>query len=492
MSMPCLLSRRPMSIFLLLLLALSQPLLAATASQGVALPETKAGQLIGAWAELCRKPDLAQMTKWMEAHLSADSAKRMPARARAEFDFELCRDNGGLVAVAVAGSEPNSTTLTLQGVKTGAWFEMLFITNDAGELDRNGTRASIPVESSLPKTIDDAVIAAEVKRIVGTASAAGQFSGIVVVARGNRIVAQASGGYADRAAKTPVTVDSRFTIGSMGKMFTAVAIAQLADANKLRLDDTVGHFFPEYPNRTVRDKVTVSMLLSHRAGLGDFLDKRTPKMMAEGVRRAAEFMPLYDKDEPQFAPGTGSDYSNAGLALAGAIVEQVSGEDYPDYLRRHVFAPGGMDRSDPNTVPGHMDGLVTPYTRDGAGPWHPAGADLGSPAGGAISTAADLVRFAEALRNGTLVSHERFLEMMQPRTRISPTTGYGYAMEIMDIYGQTVVGHGGGYPGVSTHLYLVSGSPYTVVVLANQDPPAEAYGGLPVVALVAEMAKRSQ
>jgi hypothetical protein len=65
-------------------------------------------------------------------------------------------------------------------------------------------------------------------------------------------------------------------------------------------------------------------------------------------------------------------------------------------------------------------------------------------------------------------------------------------MEIHDTYGRTVVGHGGGFPGVSTHLYLVLGSPYTVVVLANQDPPADLYAGATILAMVAEKAKRGQ
>lgn len=480
-------------------LVLASGLLAAVASpasaagrevQGVKLPDTAAAGLMAEWAGLCRKPDLARMTQWMSAHLSAEGAKRLPATARAREAFEMCEGNGGLAVVEVAEADANSIALRMKGLGTGNWFEMLVIANAAGELDRNGNRPGLPAESSLPDSITDAVIASEVRRVVAEASKAGQFSGIVTVARNGTIIASASGGYADRTKKTPITGSSRFTLGSMSKMFTAVAIGQLAEQGKLKLDDTVGRFFPDYPNRTVRDKVSVAMLLSHTSGMGDFLDKRTPDMMSQGVRRAAEFMPLYDQDEPEFEPGTSRAYSNAGLALAGAIVEKVSGESYPDYLDAHLFKPAGMTHSSANNVPLADDQRVTPYTREGSPDWTKAEDDIGSPAGGAISSADDLVRFADALRSGRLVGKSWLAEMATPHGPPGRGGGYGYAMGIESIYGETVVGHDGGFPGVSTHLYLVQDSPYTVVVLANQDPPAEAAAGFPVIALVAQRAKR--
>ena len=460
--------------------------------QGVTLPDTPAAKLVAGWAELCRKPDLARMTAWMDSHVSAEGAKRMPASARAKDGFELCADNGGLTVFDVAHSDATSIALTMKGVKTGSWFEMLMIANAAGQLDRNGNRPAHAPEKSLPASLSDTVIANEVKRVVGELAKIDRFSGIVVVARDSTTIASATAGQANRTRNTPITGASRFTLGSMGKMFTAVAIGQLVDQHKLTLDDVVGKFFPDYPNPTVRDKATVAMLLSHTSGLGDFLDKRTPAMMSRGVRRAAEFMPLYDTDEPQFAPGSGRAYSNAGLALAGAIVEKISGEDYPDYLRKHVFEPAHMQHSSANNTPLADDGLVTPYTRGESSAWQVAEADIGSPAGGAISTADDLVRFADALRNGSLVSKAWLAEMATPQGPPAQGGAYGYAMEIEDIYGETVVGHSGGFPGVSTRLFLVLGSPYTVIVLSNQDPPAEAYAGLPVIALVAERAKRDR
>jgi CubicO group peptidase (beta-lactamase class C family) len=480
----------------LIVMVWSSALAQSTEAQKSALPSTKAGQTVGEWIKLCRAPNLDQMTNWQSAKLSDAGAKDEPAQDRAHEDFELCTLNGGFRVAAVTQSDPNTISLALVGLRSGIWFKQWLVVDGTGTLEEASRFPMAPAESTLPKDLSDAAIGREVKRTVAKLSGLGLFSGIVTVARGTQAIASASGGYADRARKTPITGSTQFTLASMGKMFTAASIGELVDEGKMSFGDTVGKFFPDYPNSTVREKVTVGMLLSHTAGMGNFLGERTPEMMTRGVKRAAEFMPLYDHDEPQFVPGTRWAYSNSGLALAGAILEKVSGEDYPDYIRKHIFAVAEMANSDPNNFPHSSTKLVTPYTKQTEGAptpnWHEAEHDIGSPAGGAISSADDLVRFAEALRSGKLVSHARFEEMSVPSDRAPADYQYGYGMEIEDLYGRKIVGHSGGFPGVSTRLYLVVGSPYTVVVLSNEDPPAADYAGSAVVALVAEKAKLGQ
>ena len=334
-------------------------------------------------------------------------------------------------------------------------------------------------------------LAGEVARL----SAQGLFSGLVVVARGCDEMANVSGGYADRSSQLPITRRTRFTLGSVGKLFTATAIGQLIDAGKISFEDTVGKFIAHYPNETVRNRATIGMLLSHTSGLADFLSKRTPRMLEQGVLQASEFIPLYQNDKPRFEPGTGWAYSNAGFALAGAILEQVSGETYPDYLRKRVFGPTGMTDSDPNNIPRRTDRLAIPYTRETPHgqtlEWHEARIDVGSPAGGAISSAADLVRFADALRNGGLISRTLFEEMTRTQAR-SPKRGarYGYGFVIEDIHGHTVIGHKGTFTGISTQLCIFLNAPYTVVALCNRDSPAAERATAHAVSLVvAELSK---
>jgi CubicO group peptidase (beta-lactamase class C family) len=472
----------------------------AAAGDGADLPATKAGEFVGEWLELCQPPpELEQLRVWYAANLSAAAAKRKSVEDRARDDVDLCTAQGGLRIRQVTTPDPGTITLLTQGSNSGLWFAGILSVTEAGKIAKTGHWPTSPPESELPKDLSDAAIARELKRTLAKLSQLGMFSGIVMVARGTWPMASTSIGYADRARRALITSETQFTLGSLGKTFTAVSVGQLIDQGKLSLADRVGKFFPDYPNKTVRGQVTLGMLLSHMSGLDDFLDRRTPEMMKNGVRRADEFMPLYDRDEPKFPPGTAVSYSNAGLALAGAIVEKVSGEDYPEYLRRHIFAAAGMIHSDPNNIPHRTPTLVTPYTKmqapgssrdywhEGAShEWHEAERDIGSPAGGAISTAEDLVRFAAALRSGKLVSAATFALLTSPHPG-SPDYGYGF--EIEQTYGRTLAGHTGGFPGVNASWMMVLNSPYTIVVLSNRDPPSAEYAATAVNALVAEKAK---
>jgi CubicO group peptidase (beta-lactamase class C family) len=460
-----------------------------------AFPNTRVAALAQEYLRLCRTPSLDRFHQWLSANL--DGATDDIAIDVANDNLDFCRENGGVEAVEIVGSSPASLSLKAVGVKSGIWLALWWGVNEAGQINNGGHSPTYPQEKYLPHDLSDAGVASYVHDGIAKRSQEGLFSGIVIVARGTKVIAMASGGYANRTSKSPITGITQFTLGSMGKLFTAVAIGQLIDQGKVSLPDTVGKFFPDYPNATVRDKVTIDMLLSHTAGMGDFLSKRTPSMMKSGVKRADEFMSLYDHDEPQFQPGSSWSYSNAGLALAGAIVEKVSGEDYPSYLRRHVFAVAGMSHSDPNNVPRAMPALVTPYSKktskDGTTHlWIEAEHDIGSPAGGAVSTAEDLIRFADCLRNGTLMSKATFRLLTAPNAHSPADFQYGDAFAIERIYGQKTVGHSGGFPGVSTDLKIFLESPYTVVTLSNLDFPADQYADAIAVALTAAKLKSNK
>ena len=245
-------------------LAITAPA-ATSQTPAASLPDSKPGRLVAAWLQLCQSPNVEGMTKWLAANLSADAVQRVPPEPRARQQFDLCTANGGLRAAHITSSDSATLLLELVGVKSGTWFKMILEANPAGQLNRDGIAPTAPAESLIPADLSDAAIASDIREMVAKLTEAGLFSGVVTVARGTQTIVSVSGGYANRATRTPMNGSTQFTLGSMGKMFTAAAIGQLVDQKKMSFDDTVGKFFPGYPNKTVRDKVTVGMLLSHTA-----------------------------------------------------------------------------------------------------------------------------------------------------------------------------------------------------------------------------------
>ncbi|WP_141733931.1 serine hydrolase domain-containing protein [Oligoflexus tunisiensis] len=454
--------------------------------------QLRAQKLLG----FCNTSDMNGLTQTFRDQVSAKILKDIPAEVMSDYMLRQCLDHGGFEIKNVQNTSPKSLTATLVGKKTRVELELYLSQDSKGKLEMPSLDP-MPLQGwKIPADLSDAAIIKAIQSDVELLSDSDLFSGIVMIARDSEVIMSEARGYANRDRKTKITGSTQFTLASLSKIFTAVAAGQMVDQKKLSFDDKVSRFFPDYPNKTVRDQVTVGMLLSHSAGMGDILDKRPPAMLKDGWARAAAFVPLTALDELEYTPGSRQGYSNAGIALAGAIVEKVSGIDYPPYIRKHIFEASGMIASDPNNVPFKGPQLITPYTRRGDDnkphQWKVATADLGSPAGGAISTADDLLKFAQSLRNGKLISKTTF-DLMK-KTRFGPgiSSGYGYGMSTETIYGQEWIGHNGGFDGVSTEISLMPNGPYTLVILENRDPPASEWLGTRIRTILSAKLKQGR
>jgi CubicO group peptidase (beta-lactamase class C family) len=300
----------------------------------------------------------------------------------------------------------------------------------------------------------------------GELAAKGEFSGTVLVARDGKVVLEKAWGLADREAGARSTVDTKFRIGSMNKMFTAVATLQLVEAGKLALDDTIGEHLPDYPNEEVASKVTVRHLLTHTGGTGDIFGPEFDVNRLK-LRTHGDYVKLYGSRGLTHEPGARHEYSNYGFVLLGALVERVSGESYYEYVRENVFRPAGMTSTDslpesvnvPRRAVGYMYGGSVPNTE--VLPWR------GTSAGGGYSTVGDLLRFAQALESGKLISKEMLAEATRPQEQ-----QYGYGFGVQGEERLRSFGHGGGAPGMNGELRVFPELGYVVVGLSNLDPPA--------------------
>ena len=183
--------------------------------------------------------------------------------------------------------------------------------------------------------------AAQVQAYLDSLAAEGKLSGAVLVAKEGKPIASKVAGIANRETNAPNTLETKFNLGSMNKMFTAIAIAQLAQNGKLKFDDTVAKHLPDFQNKEVAQKVTIHQLLTHTSGMGSYWGDKFAAQRTQ-LTTVAAHLPLIADEPLAFAPGEKFRYSNSGYMLLGAIIEKVSGKNYYDYVRDNIFLPAEM------------------------------------------------------------------------------------------------------------------------------------------------------
>lgn len=312
------------------------------------------------------------------------------------------------------------------------------------------------------------------RKLLQSMTAADKFAGAVLVAKDGSPIFEEAYGLADRERDIPNTLRTRFGMASMDKMFTAVAILQLVKEGKLNLDDPIGIYLKNYPNRELASKVTIRQLLSHTGGTGDFFGPEFEKHRLE-LQTHEDYIRLFGMRSVRFEPGSRFEYSNYGFVILGALIDKISGQNYYDYVRDHIYIPAGMTSTavpTPESQP--VPNLSLGYTKRGGSTWHTernSPAFRGTAAGGGYTTVGDLLRFANALQQHKLLDPNS-TEMLTARAN-STLIGikYGYGFEVSTLNGLRCFGHGGLGPGTDGDLKICQAAGYVVVVLANLDPP---------------------
>jgi CubicO group peptidase (beta-lactamase class C family) len=333
-------------------------------------------------------------------------------------------------------------------------------------------QVSMPPELAPPRLPMRQALRAIRARIDQLAAEA-RFSGSVLIVRQGKVLVKEVRGLQDREKKVPNRLDTKFNLGSMNKMFTGVATLQLVQRGKLKLDDPVGKYLPDYPNADVAKKVTVHHLLSHTGGMGDIFGREHDANL-EKLKEPRDYIALYGKRPPEFEPGSRWAYSNYGMVVAGAIVEKVSGMSYYDYVRQNIYERAGMADSDSYWKTAATANLAKGYTTLLGRPTEENYASLpprGEPAGGGYSTVEDLVRFATALTGHRLLDEKHTALLTTPRPGM-PDDGYGYGFQLDQEGGMRSFGHHGGGPGINSDLKIIPEAGYVIAVMGNLDPPA--------------------
>ncbi len=271
-------------------------------------------------------------------------------------------------------------------------------------------------------------------------------------------------GFADIASGRKADIATRYCIGSMGKMFTAVSVLQLVQAGRVGLDDPLARHLPDYPNADLARRVTIAHLLTHTGGAGDIFG---PSYDGHAALRPSDFIRLYGQRAPAFEPGTKWGYSNYGFVLLGAVIERVTGKPYEDWYQAHVFGPAGMTSTSQGASAATTAIAYTGATGSGLKAVAPY---IGVPAGGGYSTVEDLHAFATAIRTYTLLDAQNVKLMLTGRVDAgSARQALGFVLKQRN--GLTCYGHGGSAEGVNGDLSVFTQSGYETVVLCNRGHP---------------------
>lgn len=439
--------------------------------EGTQLPSTEtAMRLARDWIDVINTADDAAYVRFVKDRgpVLRDGPERWLELRDNLRGIQLCG-----VKSADAGSvqlwnyDPNWDSYGIMHLKLGATpadkIEFVFL-GGTEEVPPGATR---PAKLALPRLIE-AVEARATSR-----SAQDRFSGAILLAQNGRVLLQKAYGLADRENRKPNTLDTQFRFGSMGKMFTAVAIMQLVQDGKIDLAAPIGRYLANYPNQDVATKVTVTHLLTHTGGTGNIFGPQFDAHKA-ALHSTKDYVDLYGARALDFAPGSRASYSNYGFILLGRIVEVVSGLSYDEYIQRNILDPAGMASTGNQPESAVLPRRAVSYMGSGA---RLKRADetlplSGTSSGGGYSTVGDFYRFVDGLTSHRLLRSETFRKLIEGGIETDDGQfarfDFGGSMAGTGRY----IGHGGGAPGMSGSLHHFLKSDFTVIVLANRDPGA--------------------
>jgi CubicO group peptidase (beta-lactamase class C family) len=396
--------------------------------------------------------------------------RNRPPDAYVSLFLGLRERSGGLEWVSVQEESANRAVVLLTRKLTGETNALQVSVEDAAP--HRVTRLDLrPPPGAVPRVASDAEMVSALQQYVTALARVDAFSGSVLLAKDGTVLYSGAFGSANKDFGAPNTIETKFNLGSMNKMFTSVIIAQLVEQGKLSYDDPLSKFLPDYPSAAAAQKVKIKHLLTHTSGLGSYFNDEFFASSRERFRSVDDMMKLAKSESLAFEPGTRWSYSNTGMLVLGKVIEVVTKQDYFDYVREHISKPAGMTKSDAYELDQVNENLAVGYEKEYADDGTKRYRNnifmhvmRGGPAGGGYSTAPDLLRFAQALTSGKLITPATYELMTTPKPDVSsPRYGYGFQLDPQ----AGIVGHSGGFPGISSNLDIFKGTGYVAVVMAN-------------------------
>src|SRR5437773_5338012 len=298
----------------------------------------------------------------------------------------------------------------------------------------------------------------------------------IAIASDNQLRWQSGYGMADLENSVPAKTGTVYRTASVAKPITAVAVMQLVEKGKIDLDAPIQKYVPTFPIKPW--PITTRQLLGHLSGIRNYKQNEFPNQY-DSTRlysSLTESLNIFKDDPLDFEPGTKYSYTTFGYIVLGTVIEGASGMSYVDYMRENVFKPAKMIHTQADNVYDIIPNRARGYHPKVYGKFdgNLRNADLADtsykiPAGGLVSTVADLANFAIAVQNGVLIKKETFEQMSTPqKTADGKATPYGLGWYIDGVGDRKgLVWHGGVQAGVTSMLFILPKERLALVILTN-------------------------
>ncbi|MXN91510.1 serine hydrolase [Flavobacterium sp. Sd200] len=291
---------------------------------------------------------------------------------------------------------------------------------------------------------------------------------VLISQNGNTVYNKAFGS-ANLELDVPLKTTSVFSIASITKQFTAIAILQLVEKGKIRLDDNLDKYIDGFEGKGIE----IQHLLSHTSGLKDYLQVDTGQKFGERMDYTPlELIDIFKKIPLEFVPGTAYKYCNSDYILLGYIIEKVSGRKYADYLKDNIFIPLKMDHTFYDSNEAIIPNRVSGYFKDGsiykkAEFWS---ATVGYSAGGLLSNTSDLEKWNNGLLSYSILNKELLDKAFTPyKLNDGTITNYGLGWNVADVNGIKKIDHGGNKNGFISYEGYFPEKQLYIVLLFNSE-----------------------
>ncbi len=447
-------------------------------------PDSVVSNLVNDFLIACNSGKRDDMQDFILLHYDKNALRRIPLFAVVSLNMGFYYETGGMgyELLKILPSKPNLVTAELYNklTETIVRFKIPVSGTPSYKINRFIKTESIASSANDKqfKQLSEEEVIVRIEKFLNKLGEDEEFSGAVLIAKNGTVLLKKAIGEASKAYEIPNKTDTKFNIASVGKIFTGLAVTQLAEQGKLSFDDPVSKYVSaEWLDPEISKKIQIKHLLTHTSGLGDYFRDAYKQCSIPFFRDLKDYKSLVVDDTLMFEPGTKFSYSNTGMLLLGVVIENVTNDKYFNYLKNNVFEPAGMVNTDGFDKDRPVKNRATGYTKvykNGTVSWNNhqfTRIMRGSPSGGIYSTVEDLLKFDIAIRSNKLLSPEYSEILLEGRPELNASF-HSYGFFVSEGAAGRVASHKGDGSGMNCHFKMYIDTGYTIVILSNYSAPS--------------------